>query len=221
MAMRRVILLAILILPQGVAGALSLPVYQSLEWLVLSIRQSLMKSAWEDAGLPAPDVKSLKQYSPQVQDDSLCSSTQGPHCRLVGGSAPPVVADGAVQEAVRLTLLKSGSVPAMQFAKATRVSCGAHEAETCAECPQGRGEQWCHGECEWRNDFCVAKGAGQEDLRKPQEDVSVSCGQHRAPSCSACPQDHGAQWCNGDCVWNLGKRQLHQIKTVLGSQFLT
>ena len=32
------------------------------------------------------------------------------------------------------------------------VSCGNHEASSCAECPQGNGAVWCNGECEWSED---------------------------------------------------------------------
>jgi hypothetical protein len=31
------------------------------------------------------------------------------------------------------------------------VSCGRHEASTCAWCPQGNGESWCKGDCTWKN----------------------------------------------------------------------
>ena len=30
---------------------------------------------------------------------------------------------------------------------------------------------------------------------------SVRCGGHSAPTCSDCPQGHGAAWCNGECEW--------------------
>lgn len=29
------------------------------------------------------------------------------------------------------------------------VSCGAHKANNCAECPQGHGRAWCNDDCEW------------------------------------------------------------------------
>ena len=35
-----------------------------------------------------------------------------------------------------------------------------------------------------------------------QEVETVNCGHHRAGDCSACPQGHGAEWCNGDCMWH-------------------
>lgn len=34
------------------------------------------------------------------------------------------------------------------------VSCGGHFASTCKDCPEGNGETWCNGECEWRDDSC-------------------------------------------------------------------
>jgi len=33
----------------------------------------------------------------------------------------------------------------------------------------------------------------------------VICGEHRAESCAACPREHGASWCNGDCFWKSGQ----------------
>lgn len=35
-----------------------------------------------------------------------------------------------------------------------KVSCGGHTASSCFECPQGNGEAWCNGECEWRDGSC-------------------------------------------------------------------
>jgi len=32
----------------------------------------------------------------------------------------------------------------------------------------------------------------------------VSCGAHRAASCAACPDGHGAGWCHRDCTWSFG-----------------
>lgn len=41
------------------------------------------------------------------------------------------------------------------------------------------------------------KDVMEESLKKG----TVSCGQHRAKTCSECPQGHGEQWCNGECQW--------------------
>ena len=38
------------------------------------------------------------------------------------------------------------------------VNCGNHQAETCAECPQGYGAVWCQGECLWKEDRCIPGG---------------------------------------------------------------
>ena len=40
------------------------------------------------------------------------------------------------------------------------VSCGGHYATSCHNCPNGNGENWCHGDCEWDsvNHECVNKG---------------------------------------------------------------
>lgn len=42
------------------------------------------------------------------------------------------------------------------FTKDTPVVCGNHKAPSCDQCPQGHGESWCNGECEWQtNGECV------------------------------------------------------------------
>ena len=38
----------------------------------------------------------------------------------------------------------------------------------------------------------------------PTSLATVSCGNHRAATCSDCPLGNGATWCNGDCVWKRG-----------------
>ena len=39
-----------------------------------------------------------------------------------------------------------------------KVSCGNHEEDSCADCPQGNGESWCSGDCKWVNGNCLPKG---------------------------------------------------------------
>lgn len=75
-----------------------------------------------------------------------------------------------------------------------RVWCGGHDAEECGDCPRGRGELWCNGDCKWDNGLCIQEG----------QHVGVrykDCGAHRAVSCDECPAGWGESWCNGDCVW--------------------
>uniref|UniRef100_A0A6V0BX83 J domain-containing protein n=1 Tax=Zooxanthella nutricula TaxID=1333877 RepID=A0A6V0BX83_9DINO len=36
--------------------------------------------------------------------------------------------------------------------------------------------------------------------------AEVSCGNHKAPNCASCPQNRGADWCNGDCMWDAKRR---------------
>ena len=33
-------------------------------------------------------------------------------------------------------------------------------------------------------------------------DAQVSCGNHKAATCSDCPQGNGPSWCNGECFWD-------------------
>lgn len=182
----------------GVSGALSLPVYQSLDWLVLAIRQHVVGPSLEASAASAPSsnhLETLKQYAPRVQDASFCSSTEGPRCGLFGQSSRPLAADGALYDDLRLTLLKVGQdqIPAMNF---NRVNCGSHDATSCADCVEGDSSEGegCSGDCSWYNGQCRAS-----------KDVPwVDCGGHQAHHCSECPQGHGSSWCNGECLWRQG-----------------
>ncbi|CAE7240319.1 unnamed protein product [Symbiodinium natans] len=173
---------------RGASGALSLEMSDSLEWLGLAIRHHIMRSALEgeQPSLNAIDADRLKQYAPRVEDHSFCSSTEGPHCHLVGRPRAPVVADGALLEDVKITLLNTGPVPQML------VRCGKHRAQSCDACVQGRDEDSCHGDCTLYEGKC----------RRREEVPGINCGQHRARSCAECPQGQGSFWCNGDCMWH-------------------
>merc|ERR1719295_2050349 len=35
------------------------------------------------------------------------------------------------------------------------VKCGNHNANSCSECPNGNGADWCNGHCKWENGACV------------------------------------------------------------------
>lgn len=39
--------------------------------------------------------------------------------------------------------------------KSTKVNCGGHFADSCKECPQGHGAEWCNGVCQWRDEECL------------------------------------------------------------------
>ena len=40
------------------------------------------------------------------------------------------------------------------------VSCGNHEAKSCADCTQGNGASWCNGQCVWENEECISVDYG-------------------------------------------------------------
>jgi len=96
------------------------------------------------------------------------------------------------------------------------VVCGQHTADDCSACPEGNGPTWCNGECVWLSH----NGVGEECIDRTRVRmlderhwsgltgnglVNVTCGEggseHKASNCSGCPQDHGAEWCHGDCAW--------------------
>ena len=70
-----------------------------------------------------------------------------------------VVAGDPVATEVRDPVDKIGVAPKLiSLVPATEVSCGAHSAPTCAECPMGRGAVFCNGNCTWCaiSQSCVA-----------------------------------------------------------------
>jgi len=73
------------------------------------------------------------------------------------------------------------------------VGCGQHNAASCEGCPQGNGEAWCNGECQWNQ----GGGFGTGTCIPRQ----VNCGLHDAGSCAECPKGNGGGWCNGECSW--------------------
>jgi hypothetical protein len=48
------------------------------------------------------------------------------------------------------------------------VSCGGHVATSCNECPQGNGETWCNGDCEWdvSNNRCLMRSEDLSECNK-------------------------------------------------------
>ena len=55
------------------------------------------------------------------------------------------------------------------------VSCGSHEAPSCAECPQGHGEEWCNGACTWVEEECCGQGeCGQLTKEEPTQSGHAS-----------------------------------------------
>ena len=45
------------------------------------------------------------------------------------------------------------------------VSCGNHRASACADCPQGKGADWCNGDCQWVNEQCQNGGGSHREKR--------------------------------------------------------
>ena len=88
---------------------------------------------------------------------------------------------------------------------AAKVSCGGHFAASCDLCPQGRGETWCNGDCEWdvSSDECVPKtfdilecnekkySTIRETLKEmPPHPLDLNCSQFGGQS------DHSMQYWN-------------------------
>ena len=114
------------------------------------------------------------------------------------------------------------------------VSCGRHRAMTCSLCPcnqQGVYQthtNWCNGDCQWSRGACRPRNKCAGVIFNTG---NVSCGRHRAKTCSQCTcNEQGAygrdsNWCNGDCQWSNGachmrrkinKGEWHSRNTIQG-----
>jgi len=83
------------------------------------------------------------------------------------------------------------------------VSCGAHRATTCAECPQGNGAAWCNGACVWKSGSCLAsvtckKKQGSNGVTDQWCDQNCRGGQH--PACNPANGVHQRCVCNDDSI---------------------
>merc|ERR1712025_541963 len=96
------------------------------------------------------------------------------------------------------TLQPGPTTPKEKDEQFAEISCGGHDASSCAGCPQGNGAAWCGGECTWSSGSrsCIALGGSGSGSGSGSG--GVSCGNHRATSCSGCPQGNGEGWCHGD-----------------------
>lgn len=76
---------------------------------------------------------------------------------------------------------------------AEEVVCGSHSAKSCAECPQGHGEGWCHGDCRWIKSSKRCIPLEVQVVRKPKtppEDIPEpwQIGLYRKPEMRQCQQ---------------------------------
>ena len=65
------------------------------------------------------------------------------------------VSDGLVTDHDKTSGPAVKTVARREAVELTDVSCGAHSAASCAECPSGHGSAWCNGDCVWCNGQCV------------------------------------------------------------------
>lgn len=67
------------------------------------------------------------------------------------------------------------------------VSCGAHRAPSCGECPQGHGAEWCNGACKWdkKNSKCIPS---RKQMRFEDEPGPWTMDYYKEPSQMECHQ---------------------------------
>jgi hypothetical protein len=98
--------------------------------------------------------------STHFQTPSQSSTYHSKMVRIVGVAAAmllgvaSVTAFGDTQETAPPSTVLQETAPPSPIPSAppladTDVSCGNHNAASCALCPEGNGATWCNGECEW------------------------------------------------------------------------
>ena len=107
-------------------------------------------------------------------------------------------------------------IPSVHYAKenpyffpfSEMVNCGGHSAIHCAACPEGNGEWWCNGECEWKNGQCIHSHCKYIVIimyNCPFFHSNSPLHHHSPIHCAACLEGNGEWWCNGECEWKNGQ----------------
>merc|ERR1719419_143501 len=129
--------------------------------------------------------KGLHKYRPYWQSLGQTSAEAKNYCRDPDNSGAPWC---YTQESGKRW--EYCSVPKCALGKRVRCSDNEnsdHIVDSCDQCPEDHGGEWCNGDCMWRKGQCIS-GEGVK---------TVSCGEHRAASCAEC-----FDWknkCGGDC----------------------
>jgi len=63
-----------------------------------------------------------------------------------------------------LFLLLTGAIQDGKAAPKPKVDCGGHWADSCADCPQGYGQYWCNGDCQWNSGTRTCEAGGDYDI---------------------------------------------------------
>eukprot|EP00929_Paragymnodinium_shiwhaense_P074537 TRINITY_DN38158_c0_g1_i2.p1 TRINITY_DN38158_c0_g1~~TRINITY_DN38158_c0_g1_i2.p1 ORF type:complete len:777 (-),score=190.19 TRINITY_DN38158_c0_g1_i2:756-3086(-) len=87
--------------------------------------------------------------------------------------------------------------------KTKRVTCGGHQADGCAGCPQGNGASWCHTDCTWVLGQCVPTHHVEQ---MPKQEPKKCCSGIRQWNSLDCFDDleaHGPRpsWCDITGGW--------------------
>ena len=138
------------------------------------------------------------------------------HCPWIKVSDNTIVLNAKVT--LRLLFLTTALMLVMQWRAHSVASAGIHDNDAriaaAAQQPISR-EPKRKAEVEGRA-ARISAAAQQPISRKPKRKTpsqgksqlmqsEVSCGGHFAPTCAACPQGHGAEWCNGQCWFTDGQ----------------
>ena len=96
----------------------------------------------------APANASSRSQSPRSRRQQ--GNSVNVHCVLLFCSGRPLIRLWCDANQGNCARLRSHSLSY----NAGIVSCGNHQAATCAECPQGNGAGWCNGDCTWTMGAC-------------------------------------------------------------------
>jgi len=95
------------------------------------------------------------------------------------------------QSAAPSTSAAPSDAPNSPVIGGTPVSCGGHDAPSCADC--GEHAYSCNGECKWMDNVCQTEST-----------VQVLCGDTNDSNifstCEKCG-GYNASFCNGECIW--------------------
>lgn len=167
LAGRALAVIVVLLTPLIARGALCVrePLTLALEELVSTSAANYIAQNLTSKIRRMDDGRRKRDDAPDKGNGVLCDSIDGPFCMLRSiARTSPVVALGAELNLVDGVFLRSEILEKTRLQNTTViVSCGAHKAQSCADCPQDKGELWCNGDCKWMSGECILKSEKAND----------------------------------------------------------
>merc|ERR1712166_13749 len=99
------------------------------------------------------------------------------YCRDTGTTVICDSENDSVHETFKFTKIDNHHI---RIEGGSSVSCGGHTAPSCADCPQGKGADWCNGACTWDHSQGTCKGGLKWCRVPPDGEMQCNVGKDEA-----------------------------------------